>query len=827
MAIPDLMADAFASADDPRGEAGSTAPATPDFAGMGELLEKSDAEIAQTITKWVKARSPERKRRRTLSARNKLWAKGVRGVRAKPVTEDMTEWQLFVPFGALDMPPVMDRTEELIERTISHLLADKPIPDAEPADESDTAVEAAEFTSRLLQSEGSESGFNLVRLFRRAEKKASYHGSGFIYLCVDPTGNGWRPMEIQAHPQAQAVEDATRDPLTGRVVASDDMLVTRYVREDDTLTDDPSEAKSQWLPKLRPEVLTDDNVVFLPETATGIEDADGVVLIQWMTVGQARGKFPAFADLSDDKIRALIGWTPDDTAKYADPNHESRRKVSVRGTTSDSGPVSDDARFCVLSLYFRSHSAYRKGAYIVTAGGTTVLHKQTWTGVVERVGQGGTPRNEEECLDIPLVQVRQFDDDQDDDPMGVGMVAKLGPIDEVRGTIVLAWLEHLDQLMHRIPFLPLGSVVQPGQLSARDGTPVYFNPQGKPEYEQVPDFPNDGKEFFDRTTDAGNSATGLEQTAQGIDTPSVTSGVQANVVVQQVAKNMSTLRDNCADAIERFWRLAAQQMRVFYTIPQQLKYEGEDGSWRRKEWSRVDLGSTKQIRIKAGSFTQMSREAKEAMADKMLTAQVIDGYTYQQYVSENVRPVVGIQSNPFRVRVKKQVAKWKEGPPQGWQPVPPPVDPMTGQPVPPPADPADPFDVRLVDDDQQVAMERYEILKREMSDGAYAKQKPAWRALFDAATERARRAAGVSTIAEQQQAAQQQAEAQATAEQEKAAGEQESKAVESDKAREHEMQKMAMQGGQKSEQQAAEHRQQQEMAEADRHAQQIMNPQPT
>lgn len=820
MAAIDLISDAFTSSEG-SDTPGSEAPVKPaDYTGMGALLEEPDEKkVAGQIAKWVQQRAPERKKRRTLSKRNKLWAKGVRGVRAKPVNEDMTEWELYVPFGALEMPPVMDRTEELVERTISHLLADKPIPDAEPADESDTAVEAADFTSRLLLVEGSESGFNLVRLFRKAEKKASYHGSGFIYLCVDPTGNGWRPMEIQAHRLAQTVQDATIDPLTQRTVATDDLLVTRYVREDDTLTDDPNEAKAQWLPKLRPEVLTDDHVVFLPETASGIEDADGVILIRWITVGDAKAKFPAFAELPDEKVRAMIGWSPDATARYADPSREGQKKST---TTSDGGPVPDDARFCTLSLYFKSHSAYKKGAYIVVAGGSTVLHKQPWTGMVERVGQGGVPRNEEECLEIPLVQVRQFDDDQDDDAFGLGMVAKLGPIDEVRGTIVLAWLEHLDQQMHRHTYLPLGSVVQPGQLANRDGTPIYFNPQGKPEFEQVPQFAPDGKEFFDRTTDAGNSATGLEQTAQAMDTPSVTSGVQTSMIVQQAAKNMATLRDNCADAIERFWRIACQQIRVFYTIPQQLKYEGEDGSWRQKEWSRVDLGSTRQIRIAAGSFTQQTPEQKEAMADKLLTAQVIDQQQYQQLISNNVRPKIGLKDNPFRLRVKKQVAKWKEGPPEGWMPPQPPVDPvtgqpavdpMTGQPLPPPADPQDPFDLRPVDDDPQVAMIRYEVLKREMSEAGYGKQPPEWQQLFYAAFDRARRAAGVSTLAEQQQM-----QAQAQAQQQQA------QAAEADKGRQHEKEKLQMQGGQKMQQMDAQHRQKQEMAEAERHAEQAMNP---
>lgn len=747
----------------------SDVQATPQHKGMGPLLEEQDdKKVVDALVQILRDEAPARKRRRAEWECYKLWLRGIRGVRVRRTSEDFNSVELVVPLGAYDLQPVMDRTDELLEKVVAHLLADPALPDAEPVTDADSDRDAAEFTTRLLTVEGSESGYNNQAVLRRAERKAGVHGSGFIYPMLDPQGGGWRPMEIRALPMAQTTQDAAIDPDTGQSLGADDeRLKTRYVMPGGQLTDDPSQADRQWLPKIVPEVLTGEQVVLIPPTCSGINDATGVLLIRFTPLGKLKAMFPEKIKNDQTLLQKLVEWRPEDS-KHAQPD----RQKSIKDGRTESGKVKDTSLVCTLSLYYKSHGAYPKGAYICAAGGDIVLHKQAWSGMVE-----GEKELREECLELPLSQVRQFDDDIYDDPYGYGLVRKLGPADEVRGDIVLAWQEYLDKFLHPIPFLPLGSIVQPDQLAVRDDTAVFFNPQGKPEYEKIEAFPVDAKEFFDRVTQSQNSSTFLEEAAQGVDTQTATSGVAKQIVVQQALVNMATLRQNAADGQERLWRIIAQIIRVFYTVPMKLKYQGDDGSYKEREWSRADLGSTKDIRIARGSFTQQSPEQKQLGLDNRFAQQLIDPEEYDRLSSSNIRATIGIQDNPHRMRVRRQLAKWREGPPPNWQPAAPPGDPLTGQPaidaatgqpLPPEPDPENPFaDARLVDQEQDVARIRYLELRREVAGTGYVKKPPEWRAFLDNEYTLMRQAAGVTTLAEQAEAQAMQQEQQMAAEQEK------------------------------------------------------------
>jgi hypothetical protein len=747
-------------------------PNSPTFKGLGALLEEEDPKkVVDTIVQMICDQAGTRKRQRAEWECAKLWINGIRGARVRRESEDRNDVELVVPLGAFDLPPVMDRCDELLEKTVAHLLSDPPVPDAEPASDSDTDRDAAEFTTRLLTVEGSESGFNNLSLMRRAARKAGVYDSAFIYGCIDPTGGGWRPTEIRALQTATNTQDATIDPETGQPVTdADDRLTTRYVRADNSLTDSPAEARPQWLPKLVPEVLTGNNVILLPENCSGIADALGCIIIRWTPLSKLKAQFAdVLGQANDETLRKIIDWRPEDS-KFAKPGFT---KDKTSNATTE-GQINDQSLCCTLCLYYTSHSAYLKGAYLCVAGEDMVLHKQPWSGMVETIPGVVT----EECLMLPVAQERHLDDDVDDNPMGRGLIRKIGPADDVRGQIVLGWLDYLDRFNNPIPMLPLGSIVQPGALE-RNGNAIYFNPQGKPEWETIPGFPADAKEFFDRATDAQNSAVGLEETAQGAESPNAVSGIAKQIVVQQAHVNLATLRANLADCQERWWRICAQLFRVFYTIPQKLKYQGDDGAYKEREWTRIDLGSTRDIRIARGSFTQQSHEQKQANLDARFAAKLIDAEEYDRLTANNIQAVVGFQDNPHRMRVRRQISAWKEGPPadfqqkeqqyavlyQQWQQATL-LAQQTGQPAPPPPeDPATPFDSRPVDREQDVARIRWLELRREQAGSAFAKQDKPWQAKFLAAYETARKDAGILTIAEQQQAAQAQATAQAAQQQ--------------------------------------------------------------
>lgn len=744
-------------------------PAVSEFPGLGPLLEQTDpAAIVDAIVQEVQNQAPARKRRRTENEAARLWAKGVRGARVRQ-SEDRNNVELVIPLGALDAPPVMGRTKELLEKYVSHLLSDPAIPDAQPASDTDQDRDAAEFVTRLLTVEGAESGYNNAGVMRRAAKKSCVFKSAFIYQCVDPMGGGWRAKQVQAHPDATMAADALMDPATNQP-ADPSKLVKRFVRGDGTLSQKSSDASRQWLPKLKPEVLTSENVVLLPETATGINDADGMIIIRFTSLGKLKGSFAkAMEGLSDTAIREMADWKPEE-ARRAAPG-------VVKGTTIIEGPdgaLADSTLICTLTLYYTSHGPYPKGAYIVVAGPNVVLHKQTWSGMVEQP-DGSL---EEECLELPAAQIRLLDDEVDDDHMGRALINEIAPGDDVRGEIELAWREHLDKVLSPNTYLPMGSIIQPEEVEARDGRVLYFNPQGTPVLEEVADFPADGKEFYDRATRAQDSAIMLEETAQAANVSSVTSGVQVQAIAGLANQNIASSRANLGDAQQRLWRISAQLIRVFYTIPLQMKYESEDGSYKQREWTRADLGSTRDISIAAGSFTQQSPQQKQAQLDQRLQMGAIDVDEHERLSANNLKASIGYQDNPHRQRVRRQISAWREGPPkdaaqqqkqfqravaqyqaatQAPAPPAPGQPPQSAPPSPPPVppvDPLDPFgDIRPVDDEQDVAVIRHKELRREMAGGVYVKWPTWWSAYFSKAYDRAKKAAGVATLAEQQQIA--------------------------------------------------------------------------
>lgn len=810
---------------------------------LGPLLdERNEAKVADTIVQLVREQAKARRRRRVFAKANEYRLQGCVGVQVKPSREDVTEVALSVPLGAFSVEPVMNRAEELIGRVVAHLLADAPEPDAEPADDSEMEREAAETTTRILKVEGAESGFNLLGALEAAAHASAVYRSGFLYLCIDPAGNGWRAMEVLAHPAAPHKDVASIDPATGYPVASDDQLTTRYVRADGSLTDDPNEAERQWLPKLRVEVLTPESVVLVPATCEGVGDALGAIVIQWPTVADARAKFPALAKLPPPALRALVDWNPAELkhAKPQDAEQSTRSRADASGSGTAGGAVSDSDRICTLSLYFRSHGAYPKGAYVVVSG-TRVLHRQPWTAMVERTrkaapaGAAGDPAAAptilvEECLDVPLAQVRLQRDHVGRDHMGKDFVAPFLALDERRGRIVRAWEEYLDRFTRPITWIPLGSIVTADDVeTAREtGAPLYFNPQGKPEQERAEAFPPDGKEFFDRTTEAGNDLSALQETAQGGESPNSQSGTAKAIVVQQVQRSMSSMRSGVADACERFWRVATQLFRGFYTVPQQAQYLGEDGEWRRRLWSRADLGSTRHIKIAMGSFTQLSPQQKQDMAlqlmgvvDPATGKPFLDADEAKRIITGGLRPTLGLKENPHVKRAKRQLAKWADGPPAGFaeqdaqfqqalvqqqmeqqamaaeaEAAGQPGQPASAAPPPPPH-PASPFERRPVDLIPAVAEVRFFELQRQMAEDSYLKQPPAWRALYDAEFEAMRQAAGVQTVAEQQQAAQQAAEQAAAQQAGEADAQRGADAEKADADRSHDLTKQREAGGQR------------------------------
>jgi hypothetical protein len=164
--------------------------------------------------------------------------------------------------------------------------------------------------------------------------------------------------------------------------------------------------------------------------------------------------------------------------------------------------------------------------------------------------------------------------------------------------------------------VPIGAPIEPGALDRRDGTPIYYSPNaGAPVWEQPPGMDANTILLYQAIGREMDGRSGLED-AQQLNNPNITSGKQANAVVEQSLTIVSPLNAHAKKAAARAFRIVLQLLRAFATKPQLLRYTGEDGRYLVKEFTGADLGSARDVRIAAGTSTMLSQSAKMQLAQQ-------------------------------------------------------------------------------------------------------------------------------------------------------------------------------------------------------------------
>lgn len=768
----------FAQADEEHlantGRTGSRRAAVPSaelYEDLGYILDEEDEEkVAKHIQKLREDQEPAMSRRRAVGKRNRWWREGRRFVRLEKF-ENESRWEAKLPLGALATPPLPNRTDRLCRRAGNTILTDGPIAECEPGNDANDARDAAEFATRYLKILGQPALLNFKRILRRAFQKACTFMSAYAWVTIDPKANGKRPRKMLAHPLAQTYEDALIDPNTGLQAAQKD-LVDRYIRSDRTLTDNPDEADIQWLPGPKVRILTFHNVTLLPETCSGIEDCDGVIIADTTTLGELRTMFPdKFEGMNEQDMEKLAKWKP--------TNHKDLLPVHAKepeDQKDDDGKYRDEHVVYTLTCYYRTCDAYPCGAYAIVSG-DFLLHRQKWSAKMppKRDVQGKELPSEEESLMIPVAQERCMDDDVNDDYVGIALADKLGPADEISASSLGYSMEYMFRFGNRNVFLPHGSIVQPKQLLLRDGNPIYVNPQGKPFYEDVPPLPDTIPALRQEMREEQDDDVGLRETAQGVEVSSVKSGVHAQAIIGEAQKAMTEMKDNLGDFFVRMCEIILEQSRAFIEVPQLLRYQGEDGDYKELEFTRLDFAATRAVTIARGSFTMQTNFAKMQMATEARGLNVIDDEELRETWLTGMSPVIGTQDNPHLLRVRRQIDHWSKGPPEDFDKqlaayqaqvqqyqvaqeaaaaraqmaahlgVAP-----TGPALPPEPVIPGPFTNLPIDHEPGPAKIRHRQLARLMATPKYSRQSENWRWVFDQAYNVAKNDAGVITVPEMQ-----------------------------------------------------------------------------
>lgn len=645
---------------------------------------------------------------------NRARSQGYTGV-ALIKKQDKSE--AYIPYNAKKNVGGLNKAARLRRRLRATLFADPPMAEATPSRDEDEARDEAEVSTRILQDLCSEGNLAFNLHAGDAFDLGGDYGSGFLRFWVDQTGGGWRPMQIEASPQAIDPQDPFPvDPTTGQPIPCDPIL--RYVSEDGQFVETPADAAKQWLPKIKDEVLTGKQVRFLPFNVRDLWEADGVLVGTAVPLGQLKDMFPELQKWPKERLRKLIESRPQ---HFKDILPAGRKDAAP-------GDNQNDAMVFVCTRYHTQSTLYPKGAYLIAAGADEILHRSVWYDE-----QHGEP------LDIPLTQFKHLT--EEDNPYGKGSMEDLGPGNELRGAMLGAELEHLDRFANRRVFVPMTSTLQPHQLQSPTGTPIPILPGGEPKYEEIPDFPLIVEKMLAFVSADMDDESGLQQSGQGMNPPGVKSGLHAQVILEQVNQALSDLKQNTERALIRGWRIMLQLVRAYYTTPQQIRWFGDDGRYKQQEWTGADLGSTKDVRIQKGSFTQLSPIAKADLANNYVQAGLLTQQDLSHVVEGNIGGLFGLQDNPHRQRVRRQIAEWNDGPPEDWQPTQE-VDPQTGQPVP------DPVLGKLfapvpADDEPGVAMLRTYELGRACASTKFFRWRPEWQQGLAQAYTQARQAAQI------------------------------------------------------------------------------------
>ena len=729
---PDALTDAPQGKDQPYGD-----PVQP-----GEFFVKSPKQIGQRVRQAWEANKESYTRWQAEWVVNARRRAGETNVWVQKTT-NQASWQVYAPPGGGKNPPaVLNKADRLCQRLINVVYADPPVPEPVPATGEDSDRDAAEFAARVLIDIQSESGVNDLEAARCAMDMAGASRSAFVHYWVDPQAGGRQPVEVLASPLAQSEQEALVDPQSGQPWPGD--LVTRWVGPGGELLDSPEGAALQWVPKLTRHVLHPSAVRLIPWTAEDIWAAEGVIL----------GRYRPFAELQKDYPETLAGADVETVTGYRPAAF--KELLPKRGhKTYDPTPEDTSQRLALeLTVYLKEAPDYPDGCHLVLVGEDQLARPaEPWVG--KRLGK-------REALDLPVSQYRQFRGPPGD-PHGRGLMDLLGMSNEFRGHLVGIIEDILDRNANRKVFIPTNSLLQAKQHMLPMMTYIPINPGGEPKMEDLIPVPPEAVTLLELVTREMDDASGLQETGQGLEAKGVNSGRQALAIVSQVHAGLSDLKANAERAFIRGSRIQLQLVGNKYTVPQQIRWQGPDGSYKVKRFLGSDLGSTRDVRLKPGTMTMMTPLQKATTATEYMQMGLLDPADLKDILEGSLGSTIGLQDNPHLQRVRRQCAAWREGPPEGWveqakaqqqQAVmqaqqmaqaqamaPPPMDPM-GQPlpVPPPMPPAPPpppqappdFAPVPADAMPPVATLRVREIGKVMAGTAYSQADPLWRGVLDA-----------------------------------------------------------------------------------------------
>lgn len=661
----------FGVSDGKESPAAQDAEPQEDFTGLGPVLEKSPEDVFKQLDGLVL--------RQELIARNHLaidthWTYFKLGYPWSTLTKDPSRdrYEQTLPYGQapIRIQAVPNKAWDLINKTTTALLQDFPQAEALPSGSSEEAQNAAEMANRFLRESSGAEGTNDAILFHDRVERSLTSASSYIEVWTSPTGGGYIPLQIQAHPQATEVAN----PLVGPDGNPTTDYVLRYVTATDPqglrqFTDDPSQAAPEWQPAIRTSAWQRENLRVFPESQV-IDKAEKVIIVGYCTVSEAKLRWPTIAKMAPQDIDALCDWTPVRYLALLPPFQRARWHLTDGNKAK--GGSSDERILFYYHIYCKATPDYPKGADVTVsgAGGGALIGRSLLALPIQVKSPSGTgDKTEIRCMEIPVVQMTPRGDPDERDPSGRAYIELFSGAAENNATLAQGFSQALDIILHVEKYSPVTSPVDGDQIqnSRRTGDAIpIMSSTDKVIYGETPPIPQDFFRFYDLADEAINSIASSERAASGADNSKERSGKALQIAVGQNNIGLSGMNAAVNNAYSRFCRIKIEQCMAHFSTTQQLGYVGEDGAYKQADWTGMDFALVGKIAIKTGTGTLMAPDTKVQYLGNLVASQLLGRDEAADAARPSFSERLGLPPDPQEQRVMRQIDAWLNGPPQGW-----------------------------------------------------------------------------------------------------------------------------------------------------------------
>lgn len=678
------------------------------FAGMGPLLEDEDNQVFKQVDGLIQ--------RQELIALNHLaqdthWTYVKLGYPWSTLTKEPNRdrYVQTLPYGSagITIQAVPNKAWDLINKTTEALLVDFPQADAEPGDDSEEAEAACDMANRFLAQDASEQGTNDAVLFNDRVSRSLTCSTSYIECWTDPTGGGYVPLQIPAHPQAESPQN----PLIGPDGMPTTHPILRYVTsvgpdgqptEESQFTENATEAAPQWQPKLMAAKWQREHLRVYPETAT-VDQCEKLIILGYCTLSQAKKRWQKVAEMSPDELSKLTDWTP---TRYLAllPLFQRGRWKLTDGRDKEKQGSSDERIMFYYHPYVKACPDYPKGADVVVSGamdGGIVLDRKFLAKEVEvpvkpeaqppqadplnpdgRQGglqegiapvaaeqQAAPPaamKKETRCMEIPVVQITPRGDPDEQDPTGRPYIELFAGAVENNAHLAMSASEVIDKNLHVEGYAastsPIDGATREDARATGDIIPL-ARLEDKPVWGEQIRFEAAFFQFYDRSDEAINSIGSASRAAKGQENADEKSGRAIQLATENNNVGLSGMNHAINNAYARWSRIKIERAMADFTTAQQINYVGDDGIFKQEEWTSIDFALVGKTTIKAGTGGLVPDDQKVQNLAGLAQA----GLLSPEEAKDAARPAfsrkLGLPADSHTQRIERQITAFMKGMP--------------------------------------------------------------------------------------------------------------------------------------------------------------------